>query len=460
MNDLVFALLDNSDRFECRKAARQARELSIAFTRFKYDGPIFEDSDPDRLLSQASAFGTEYCLILPFGCFLAEVWLHEEVENPGIMSAIEAWARVDIDLAGGVFDDDSADKPPFDPLLLLVNLDQYRKAGGPPWKTVVGHARGSLAPDRIGRNLVHLDPRRCGQWMSTLDGPAADEAPASADEVIEIDQPGPANGARFLDKTRRLTENLERAVFVWNIESYRDIEAPSSTFVTPLSALYTVAAGFKPNRILNTHGATESSRMVVFDYSERGLEYRRLLHEEWDGVDYPAFLRMLFQTLPSSDTHYLLWDGVEPENLDWALVERRWRQEIEAWGGEQALRDHWRIFRKMKVEYLHCDLLKEPERLLERIEDESGSLIWWSNAFLSIHSIWHYSAAQRRALYLAWIQGLAECAPQIHIFGSDCNNVSLNAFTAREYARWLDGEKPDPLDILQPRGLNRLQMRY
>lgn len=268
------------------------------------------------------------------------------------------------------------------------------------------------------------------------------------------------SGYRFEAFTRELTRNLERAVFVWNIESYRDIETPAPSNTAPLKALYTVAAGFKPNRILHTHGATQDTRVLVFDYSEKGLEYRRLLHQEWDGVDFPVFLRKVLRTLPPSDAHYLLWQGADAKNLDWTLMEARWQQEVDAWGGAQVLRDHWQIYQGMDVEYLHCDLLKEPELLLERIHDQAGSLIWWSNAFLTIHSISHYSAAERRAIYSNWIKWLAETAPELHVYGADCNNLSVNGFTVREYADWLGKAEHDPLDILQPQGLSRIKMHY
>ena len=85
--------------------------------------------------------------------------------------------------------------------------------------------------------------------------------------------------AHFLAGIHQLTGNLRNAIFVWNLESYDDIETPSKAFRPPLSTLYTVSAGFKPNRILQTHGFDANTRMVVFDYSPQGLKFRRLLQE-------------------------------------------------------------------------------------------------------------------------------------------------------------------------------------
>ena len=72
---------------------------------------------------------------------------------------------------------------------------------------------------------------------------------------------------RFLNVIKTQAENARRGVFLWNIESYEDIEAPSDGFQGPVASLYSVAAGFKPNRILETHGFDANSRVVFFDYS-------------------------------------------------------------------------------------------------------------------------------------------------------------------------------------------------
>lgn len=264
----------------------------------------------------------------------------------------------------------------------------------------------------------------------------------------------------FLEGVRRLTEDLPRSIFVWNLESYEDVETPAEDFEAPLKALYTVSAGFKPNRMLQTHGFDSKTRMLVFDYSPQGLEFRRLIHEQWDGVDYPSFLRILFRKLPSGDAHYLLWDGMTPDNLDWELVSQRWQQELTTWGGEEALYDHWQAFRRIGVEYLTCNLLTEQDKLLDRIKDEPNALIWWSNAFFSIYSNWRYSTAERQAIYLQWIENLARKAPKLWIYGSDCHNMSVNSYKVHQYRNWLRSALEEGFDELTPPALNRYQISF
>lgn len=439
MSSLVFAVLDTSSQFSDVCHARRARELTIAFTRFKYSGPILEDPDLSALLDRAAASEYRYCIVLPFGCLLSEVWKPEESEDHDVIDSILRWAAshdfLTATLPGSAPEKAPADSPGF----LLVDLETYRESGirrfGDPLQL----------PSVIADHVVTLDPTHNASWVNR-----------ESESGIESD----THADDFASGVEGLTKKLRRAVFVWNIESYADIEQPAPGFEPPLKALYTVSAGFKANRILQTHGCSEDTRMVVYDYSQKGLEFRQMLHEEWDGHDYPAFLRRLFRKLPPGDTHYLLWAGMSPENLDWDLVESRWQAELTAWGGSQSLSQHWQVFQKMRVEYLHCDLLTQQDRLLEQIRDEDGSLIWWSNAFFSLHSIWNYSAPERQEIYRRWIAGLADRAPRIFVYGSDCNNVSVNGHTAARIQEWLQSAPGHPLDELQPSGLNRLEMRY
>jgi len=450
MDDLIFALLDTSAVFPGEGAAARARELTIAWTRFKYSGEILEHSDPDVLLQQALATGASYCVLQPYGYLLAEVWRPEDGDVAEVMAAIrEAFASDEFLVAGSHPGDGDVDWRN-DPGLLLIDLQRLRKLPTQGFDllepTRAGDDFHSL-PASVARNVVPLDPTQ-----STLPCDITDE-PVCSDKLFE-------NGRDFLHGIDTLTANLRRAVFVWNIEPYADIEVPPPQFQLPVRTLYTVSAGFKPNRMLQTHSFTADTRMVVFDYSPRGLEFRRLLQEDWDGADYPTFLRKLFRKLPPADTHYLLWDGMTPDNLDWGLVETRWQQELASWGGEEKLYQHWQLFRQLKIEYVHCDLLEQPEALLERIEDEPGAMIWWSNAFFSIYSIWHYSAEQRRQIFRRWIDSLSRKNPDLWLHGSDCNNASVNGCSAGEYAAWLQVNTSDPLDELRPKGLSIRQIRY
>lgn len=494
---LICALLDNSIDFPDGEAAARARDLTISWTRFKYFGPIIEDRSLDGVLPRAAESDADYCLIQAYGHILAEVWHPDGGVCLPVMQAIEDWVDQEEFLVCGHLLAEPGHWYGLNQDCLLIDLRRYRALGRPSVDDPV-LAQGDVALDLMAgfrvdgasprlvptRERVRIAPRLPGWSLVRLSleaGHALLELPPAVDAgMVTLDprdpahwigpQPAAAKPAevegpqgkqrRFLEGARTLTADLPKSIFVWNLEPYDDIECPAEGFQPPLTTLYSVAAGFKPNRILQTHGFNAETRMLVFDYSPQGLEFRRLLHEEWDGVDYPSFLRVLFRRLPSGEAHYLLWDGMTPENLDGRVVERRWKQELAAWGGEEALYEHWQAFRRIRVEYLLCNLLTEQDKLLQEIHDEQNAIIWWSNAFFSVHSNWLYSSAQRQGIYRRWIEALARKAPWLWIYGSDCHNQSVNCHTARRYLDWLQNLPGEGFDELTPPGLNRCQIRF
>ncbi len=430
MEEPAFALLDTAAAIPDAALAARLRDLTISWTRFKHSGPILEGADLDALLMRAWAGGHRYCLVQAWGHILQEIWTPDSHGGTDFVTALMRWAADrDFAAAGG-------------PDCLLVDLARYH-AGSPviPFPESLASGTARLTAD---------SPRalsRLRSWLENLD----------ALDTAEAARLWGAGAARFLADVKRLTGNLPRGVFVWNIESYDDVREPAEGFAGPLSTLYSVAAGFKPNWILESHGFDERTRVVFYDYSEAGLEFRRLLLAEWDGADYPTFLRHLFRRLPSSRAFYLLWDGASPEDLDWDDVEARWRQEIDRWGGESVLRAHWTRYRRLRHERVPCDLLQGGEPLLSRLRDEESALIWWSNAFFTIYSNWRLDARRRREIYGRWIEQLARRAPRLLLYGASSDNVSVNSVRAADYRDWY---RENAGDELEPGRLHRVELRF
>lgn len=463
---LVLGLLDNADQFPSTVSAARARDLTIAWSRFKYSGPIIEAKSLDDVLRQCAQTDASHCLVQSYGSILAEVWRPEDGEVPEVMTAIATWVESKdfFITCRTVTGPDGS--PGLDPGFLLIDLGVYRDlgypaAGPPPWRTLLaaGKASGQAVrdiPPTIAASLASLEPSRPEQWT-----PGPDEGGESLpNESPESGGQGEEPRDEFSDKIRWLSGQLRKGIFVWNLESYADIEQPSEHFSPPLRALYTVSAGFKPNRILQTHGFNRNTRFLVFDYSRQGLEFRRRIHEDWDGIDYPGFLKVLMKKIPHGEAFYLLWDGMTPDNIDWTQIQRRWEQELLAWGGEESIHAHWQRFRQLDIEYLHCDLLTEHDRLVELIDDGDHSLIWWSNAFFSVHSNWFYTMEQRTGFYRQWIGKLAEKAPKLLLYGSDCHNVSVNCYPAGLYRDWFEMAMSEFGGDLNPPSLHRHEIRF
>jgi hypothetical protein len=290
----------------------------------------------------------------------------------------------------------------------------------------------------------------------------ADEFSRYLDEGIKPYAGGealPSNGMhrKFLNLIARQVNNVKRGVFLWNVESYEDVRQPPHDFSPPVSTLYSVAAGFKPNMILQTHGFDEETRIVFFDYSPNALEIKKEMRDEWDGDDFPRFVKYLFKKFPAPETFYHFWCDATPEMLQPAELDHYWQDETAKWGGAEVFKEHWRAYRKLKHEYVHCDILTEQSRLLERMDERPGSVIWWSNAFFTVFSNWFHTMAERKKLYDGWIERLAVKCPGIFLYGADYNNISVNCLRAGSYWEAYSRHGGDCLDPLK---LHKHEIRF
>ena len=408
MDGLVCGLLASSSPADKEGSGPRARDLTVSWLRWNYFGDILEDEDLGRLLTRAETDGYRYCLAQGYGHIVAEHSGPNGGEAGSAFNALADWARK----RNFVF----AGSPG---RCLLVDLSAWRRAGRP---SVDASPPLPFGPELQGRLLdlgLHLEA-----------------------------------GTEFLSFLDDICEKASCGVFVLNYEPYDDIEKPPAAFSAPISTLYCVAAGLKPNRILETHAFDAASRVVVFDYSERALDFRRRLDAEWDGRDYPAYLQGAFAQ--SDGAHYFLWPGVSPGNMDWPAMERLWAAELDRWGGAEAFAAHWRRYRGLRREYLRCNILK-PDPLIDRIRDEPGAVIWWSNAFCTVYTARRYGLEEKRRLYESWIRGLARAAPDLFVYGSDHANGSVNGRTARDYCEAYFRCGGDPL---QSRSLFRQAIRF
>ena len=138
-----------------------------------------------------------------------------------------------------------------------------------------------------------------------------------------------------------------------------------------------MAAGLKTNWILQTHGFDEKTRLVYFDYSQQALDFKKLLHEEWNGEDYPEFLRYLFTKIKPGEAFYQLWGGFSPQDMAWDTVREAWTREISRWGGEAVIKEHWRRAKQLRVDYVLCNILEDQEPIAPQLDNraELGDLV-------------------------------------------------------------------------------------
>ena len=173
--------------------------------------------------------------------------------------------------------------------------------------------------------------------------------------------------ARFLGDVGEKVRNARRGVFLWNLESYADVREPPESFRPPVSTLYCVAAGFKPNMLLASLGFDQETRVVFFDYSPAALRVRKMLLEEWDGVTTRASGSPPLQdAAPSGHVLPPVGRRHAGHRRNWDDVEQLWDAETREWGGAAAFRAHWERYRRLDHEFVECDVLAEPGRVSAR----------------------------------------------------------------------------------------------
>jgi hypothetical protein len=449
---LVFAHLDTARHAEpplCTELQAKLREWTLTGIRYKYPGRILEGPTLEAILAQARARGDLYCLVLSSGDVITEVYHpeHPEIdENVGFMTALGRLTDGEQFLVvADVFDGEDGPRVPS----LLVDVERHRALGRP---LVLPHdlpdnfpddvdRRGFPAP--VGQRILHVQPRSPEQAAALAGALGEALLRRSYDEsVLTDDQRG------FLALMRGEVGDARRGIFIFNFESYRDIEEPPADLAGPLSTVFSVTAGFKAYRLLATHGFDDATRVVFFDYSPEALEFKKYLHETWDGEDYPAFLRRAIARIPPSRAAYQFWGDLEPDDPNWDAAEKAWREELARWGGAEILRETWLRLRTLRYELVLANLLTDHGVLYGLLDGRRDPAIWWSNAFFTFFSNWHYDLAARRRIYEGWIDGLARRAPDLLLYGSDCNNISVNCIRAEEYRkRFAGGDDLVPVEL-------------
>lgn len=484
--DLVFGLLDNSKKIGDPEVAAKFRDLTISWSRYGYHGRMIEAGSVDEIVALASQTRNRYCFIQTYGHVISEKWLLTQgLERTDFHSALSNWIRQNDFLATGALVGDAKGYFGFRSDYLLVDLETHRKLGAPSFarpapslstfpkastdddgetirsvRAAGGTWRGAPAYEGCQWVAASLDagkpvsalPREVCDFAHDLGAGDAELTDRMADRLGDgIDREGAddtlltSSQRGLIQSIRRQAAGAKQGVFLWNIEPYTDVETRPADFTAPVTELYSVAAGFKPNRILETHGFDESSKVCFFDYSRNALDIRRFMLREWDGRDYPSFCRRVFEAFPPPETFYQLWDDASPEQLRDDQVARAWESELSRWGGPDAFASHWQRYRELAHDFVCVDMVGEPERLIERIDGGDGTVIWWSNAFFTMFSNWFRSLDERRDAYRAFIDGLAAKAPRIVVYGSDDTNANVNGIRVGDYRELFHQAMPTPL---------------
>ena len=472
MTQMIVAVLERAGRVHAPELAGRLQDLTVTSNRFDFFGPLIAGTSMDALLSRACALGGRYCLVQLPGHIPARHHGIQSARHANFFEALAAWVPNQEFLVGGRLYACGENSYGLGDLCFVIDLHVYGKLGRPAFALPSGGSASAFAvkPCLKDGALIRLEPSGtrlaaavdspgpgiigaslragipiCGFDDTVLEcsydvrprdeensrqfakylGEGIFEHRPDGDEALTTDQRG------FISFIRGQALHAKRGVFLGNWEDYRDLKKPPPGYGGPVSSFYSVAAGFKPNRILDRLGFSRSTRVVFFDYSRVALEIRTMMLGEWDGRDYPDFVRRTAPRFP--EAWYQLKGNRKPGTLNFDLVAALWDRETELWGGALSFYNHWKRYRELRHDIVECDLYHGGQSLLATMRPEKDAVIWWSNSFHSRNAIWFYDREQREHAYGRWLENAARIAPDLFVYGADVNNLDISRTVLREH---------------------------
>ena len=442
--DYIVGLLDDSSVIPNATAAQKAKELTEFFTRFKYFGKIIHGTSVNEILDKALNENKKYCIIQCIGHLIKEAHFFTLLEN---------WMEShNFFITGHIMDKENPNSahPAGDGYYglhkqcLLVNLNYYKKFDKP----IFGNKRNSETVNLVKaiRSIhdIHDDytPLSLKPSEETLvctplvDGWNFINKSLENGLTVYNFHPKireqkqyvyPNKSAAELNRQLSWINNIisyaPTCVFLWNTEGYKDLKYVQ--LVDPIDHLYSVAAAFKPNFILNRFGFKETTKITYFDYSKPALAYKRMLLEYWDGDDYPKFIDWARKKFTINETAATATENETMQDL--------WLREIEEWGSEKLIKNHWEFYKTLEHNYIYCDVCVNPKKFTNKVKNKGTQIIWWSNAFHTVNAHYLRGLQGVKKCYTEWISQLYDKNQNLYIMGKDYLNRPIEGRTLKEY---------------------------
>ncbi len=118
----------------------------------------------------------------------------------------------------------------------------------------------------------------------------------------------------------------------------------------------------------------------------------------WDGKDYPQFLYDIKKKYTINETTHNPYGKDDYEKL--------WEIECERWGGATAIEEHWQKYKLLDHKYIHCDIVKDFNKDINKVESKDTSVIWWSNVFHTVNTHYTRRLIEVKDLYIDWLENL------------------------------------------------------
>ncbi|MHB1207232.1 MAG: hypothetical protein ACYCZX_16810, partial [Rhodospirillaceae bacterium] len=359
-----FALLNMAGRRRPLELDMRLAELTSFYTVFSFHMPFATLANASTVDAALAAGSKDFCLIQNAG----HVFYGYDPLSFAVREAMDKCRFVTANVqADGTLD----------PNCLLINRRTWEDLGRPRF----GVERGGIvmptghAPQAWDEAVTRSTwtCRTDGDvfaWLAALDDVTAAEP---QDEVIEA----------TLGFLRNVPdrEGAPKKIFVFNSEN--DADLPNLRYRPGLDTAFVLASGFKTNRILETLGFHDRTKIVVYDYSAPALMLRRMMVEEWDGRDFAGF----FATArPRIDAAFPAGVGYLPGPMlkDKELVAGEFQREAASvFTTEQHWLAHWERYRKLPHVYVEVDVITDRSgaRAMISGHGQGAAVMWMSDMF-------------------------------------------------------------------------------
>ena len=440
----VVGIYDDRDFSKHLTLDQKRKEITEFFTRFKYFGPIIVGTSVNDVLDKALEHEVDFCIVQSVGHIIMEA---------NFFNLIEKWIdKQNFFVTGHIMDKNKKNKNNpsgeegyygLHKQCMLVNFDYYKKFDKPVFGKKNSGEEFLVKAKRHVKDIhddytpLSLTPTEELTICTPLvDGWNFINTSLANDLTVYNFHPKirefkqyiyPSTSAEELSKQLNWIQNIvdyaPQCVFLWNTENYKDLKYVP--LEKPVDKLYSVAASFKPNMILNHFGFHEETEIMFYDYSKPSLAFKKLLVTQWDGEDYPAFITWALNKYNFSET-----GGTETEIY---TRQELWEREINWWGSEKAIKEHWDRYKLLKHSYTHVDICDSPEKVTSKITNEENSIIWWSNAFHTVNAQYVRGLQGVTDCYNTWIKQINSKNPDIWILGKDYLDRPIEGNKIKDY---------------------------
>ncbi len=361
-------------------------ELTSFFSVFSFHMPLVSLASAASIDAALAAGTRDFCLIQNAG----HVFYGYDQLSFALQDALAACRLVTGNLrADGTLD----------PNCLLINRRAWEALGRPSFAVspagVTLPAGQSAQPWSEAVTKACMTVRTEGDvfaWLTALDDVTA--TPSSnlgPDPVLDATLAFLRNAP---DK-----EGAPKKIFVFNSEN--DADFPQLRYRPGIDCAFVLASGFKANRILETLGFHDATKVVHYDYSAPALMLRRAMVEDWDGRDFAAFFLAM---RPRIDAAFPAGVGYlpGPQLKDRGGVEREFQREVAAvFTSEAQWLAHWGRYRKLAHVYVEADVIKDSPAAKAMIAAHArgATVLWMSDMFNSPNAVGKFSWSRRRQAF-------------------------------------------------------------